>query len=55
MDSLRIRQLYEYSKLNQNQIDALNEEVKEKNKTIRYWQIGGITVSVGLVLFLLLK
>jgi len=58
VDSLRIQQLYEYNKLSQsyvNQIDALNEEVKKKNRAIRYWQIGGITVSVGLILFLLLK
>lgn len=58
VDSLRLQQLSEYNKLNQsyvNQIDALNKEVKKKNKTIRYWQIGGVTVSIGLVLFLLLK
>ena len=58
VDSLRLHQISEYNKLNQsyvNQIDALNKEVKKKNKTIRYWQIGGVTVSIGLVLFLLLK
>lgn len=58
VDSLRLQQISEYNKLNQsyvNQIDALNKEVKKKNKTIRYWQIGGVTVSIGLVLFLLLK
>lgn len=58
VDSLRLQQIGEYNKLSQSyqtQIDALNQEVKKKNKTIRYWQIGGVTVSVGLVLFLLLK
>ena len=58
VDSLRLHQISEYNKLNQsyvNQIDALNKDVKKKNKTIRYWQIGGVTVSIGLVLFLLLK
>lgn len=58
VDSLRLQQISEYNKLNQSyvyQIDALNKEVKKKNRTIRYWQIGGVTVSVGLVLFLLLK
>ena len=58
VDSLRLQQISEYNKLNQNyvnQIDVLNKEVKKKNKTIRYWQIGGVTVSIGLVLFLLLK
>lgn len=58
VDSLRLQQISEYNKLNQSyviQIDALNKEVKKKNKTIRYWQIGGVTVSIGLVVFLLLK
>lgn len=58
IDSLRLQQINEYDKLSQSyatQIDALNKEVKKKNKAIRYWQIGGVTVSVGLVLFLLLK
>ena len=58
VDSLRLQQISEYNKLNQNyvnQIDVLNKEVKKKNRAIRYWQIGGVTVSIGLVLFLLLK
>lgn len=58
VDSLRLQQINKYDKLNQSyatQIEALNKEVKKKNKAIRYWQIGGVTVSVGLVLFLLLK
>lgn len=58
VDSLRIQQISEYNKLNQNyanQINVLNKEVKKKNRAIKYWQIGGITVSVGLLLFLLLK
>lgn len=58
IDSLRLQQINEYDKLNQSyvaQINALNKKVKKKNKALRYWQIGGITVSVGLVLFLLLK
>ena len=58
VDSLRLQQLTEYNKLNHSyvtQVEALNRKVKEKNKAIRCWQIGGITVSVGLVLFLLLK
>lgn len=58
IDSLRISQISEYTKLNQNyliQIENLNKEVKKKNNTLRYWQIGGVTVSVGLILLLLLK
>lgn len=58
IDSLRLQQINEYDKLSQSyetQIDALNKEVKKKNKAIRCWHVGGITVSVGLMLFLLLK
>lgn len=58
VDSLRLQQISEYNKLNQSyiiQIDTLNKEIKENNRTIRCWQIGGITVSTGLILFLLLK
>lgn len=58
VDSLRLQQINEYDKLSKNyatQIDALNKEVKKKNKALKYWQIGGVTVSIGLVLFLLLK
>lgn len=58
VDSLRLQQIGEYHNLNQSyaiQIEALNQEVKKKNRVIRGWQIGGITVSVGLVLSLLLK
>lgn len=58
LDSLRLQQIDEYNKLNQSyvtQINALNKNVKKKNKIIKGWQIGGITVSVGLILILLLK
>ena len=57
-DSLRLKQLQEYNNLDMvrlNQINSLEKDIKSKNKTIRYWQIGGITVSVGLILFLILK
>lgn len=51
VDSLRSLQV---DKLNQN-CAILNKEVKKKNKIIKYWQIGGITISVGFILLLLLK
>lgn len=57
-DSLRLRQIQEYNNLDMtrlNQISSLEKDIKSKNRVIRYWQIGGITVSVGLILFLILK
>ena len=58
IDSLRLRQIKEYSTLNENyqlQIESLNKDIKKKNKTLLCWKIGGITISSGLLLFLLLK
>lgn len=58
VDSLRLRQIKEYSTLNENyqlQIESLNKDIKKKNKTLLCWKIGGITISSGLLLFLLLK
>lgn len=58
IDTLRVQQLEEYRKLTEsysNQIEDLNKEIKKKNAIVKGWQIGGITVSVGLILFLLLK
>ena len=37
------------------QIEDLNKAIKRKNRAATCWKIGGITVSIGLVLFLLLK
>jgi hypothetical protein len=57
-DSIRILQLSEYSNLNNNylqQINELNSTLKSKSKVTLYWKIGGITVSAGLLLLLLLK
>lgn len=58
IDSLRLEQIVEYDRLSKayvDRIEKLNTEIRKKNQAMRYWQIGGITVSVGLVLFLLLK
>lgn len=57
-DSIRALQISEYSSLNDNyrsQVENLNKDLKRKNRTILYWKVGGITVSAGLLLFLLLK
>lgn len=57
-DSLRSLQLRNYEKLSEAysmKIDNLNEEISKKNKTIMAWKVGGVTVTVGLVLWLLLK
>ena len=58
VDSLRLMQIEEYSALNDNyqlQIESLNKDIKKNNRTLLYWKIGGITVSTGLLLFMLLK
>lgn len=57
-DSLRVAQITNYQLINKTyatQIEDLNKAIKKKNRAVTCWKIGGITVSVGLVLFLLLK
>ena len=57
-DSLRVEQIANYQHINEKhilQIDNLNKAIKKKDRTVTCWKIGGITVSIGLVLFLLLK
>ena len=57
-DSLRVKQIANYQHINEGhilQIDNLNKAIKKKDRTVTCWKIGGITVSIGLVLFLLLK
>jgi hypothetical protein len=58
VDSLRKVQLGEYKVLNQEYLDKienLNQQLSSKSNTLKYWQVGGLTVSVGLLVFLLLK
>lgn len=50
-DSVRIAQLSVCDSLNQ----SLENSLKKKNKALFFWKVGGITVSVGLLIFLLLK
>lgn len=57
-NELREQQIENYQGMNSvymEQIEGLKQEVKQKNKALLGWKIGGITVSVGLLLFLLLK
>lgn len=57
-DSLRQEQIENYQSINSAylaQVEDLNKAIKRKNREITCWKIGGITVSVGLLLFLLLR
>lgn len=57
-DSLRVAQISNYKLINREhsiQIENLNKTIKKKDRAVTCWKIGGITVSIGLVLFLLLK
>ena len=55
VDSLRIEQIKALDKGYRFQINTLNDEIKKKNNHLMYWKVGGITVSAGLLLFLLFK
>lgn len=54
-DSLRIKQIEELNRIYSIQVENLNKEIHKQNKVIKCWKIGGITISVGLILLLLLK
>lgn len=57
-DSLRLIQLQNYENLSKAysvKIEDLNKEISKKDKTILAWKVGGVTVTVGLMLWLLLK
>lgn len=58
IEEFRIQQINEYQILNQQQINKISDLEKELNKKknrLVAWEVGGITVTVGLLLFLLLK
>ena len=51
-------QISNYQHINKTyvtQIENLNKAIKKKDRAVTCWKLGGITVSIGLVLFLLLK
>lgn len=57
-DSLRVLQLRSYKELSDTysmRINNLNNELSKKEKEVLVWKIGGISVSVGLLVWLLLK
>lgn len=57
-DSLRIAQINNYQSLNEeysNKINGLNETIRKKNKSIAWLKFGGITISCGLLILLLVK
>lgn len=55
---LKSNQISEYDNINSsyiNNINQLNTEIRRKNTTIKCLQIGGVVISVGLILALILK
>ena len=57
-DSLRVLQLRNYKELSDTysmRINNLNNELSKKKKEVLVWQIGGVSVSIGLLVWLLLK
>lgn len=57
-DSLRTLQLRNYERLTQAytaQLENLSDDLAKKNRSLKTWKIGGISVTVGLALWLLLK
>lgn len=55
INNIKSIQIDELNKNYNYQLNELNKEIKEKNNTIKYWKVGGITVSVCLIIFLILK
>lgn len=58
IDSIRKIQVKELQKSNleySEKVTNLDNLIVRKDKLIKYWKIGGITVSVGLLIFLLVK
>lgn len=57
-DSLKSLQLKNYEDLSNSysiQINSLNKELRNKDRTILKWKIGSVVISTGLVLWLLIK
>lgn len=57
-NSLQEEEIENYKLINNaylNRIEDLNNTIKKNNKVKNYWKVGGITVSLGLVLFLIFK
>lgn len=57
-DSIRCLQIENYQAMSESyklQLKELNEKMIKNNKTLLAWKIGGVTISAGLLLFLLLR
>ena len=54
-DSLRVAQMSNYKLISKEYSIQIDKAIKKKDRAVTCWKIGGITVSIGLVLFLLLK
>lgn len=57
-DSIKSLQVDNYKNLANSysiQIEELNQEIQKKNKSLLTWKISSITISVGLLVWLLLK
>lgn len=58
IDSIRVSEIQGYQNLNnfyENRINSLELDINKKDKQLIGWKIGGFTVTLGLILFLLLK
>lgn len=55
VDSLRVEQIKTLDKDYTIRINSLNDEIKRKNSHLTYWKVGSVTVTIGLLLFILLK
>lgn len=58
LDSINQLQLQKYNDIvnsYENQITDLNRSLEDSNRSVKVWKIGGITIGVGLLLWLILK
>lgn len=57
IDSIRCRDIEYLRNINMeysNQISNLDEQIRQEKQKLKYWRIGGITVSVGILLLFLI-
>lgn len=57
-DSIKSKQLSTYMQISddyKNQIEELNKDLIKKDKKLFAWKVGGISLSVGLLIWLLVK
>lgn len=57
-DSIKFLQIENYKELISTydlEIEELNKELKNKNASLLMWKVGGVAISAGLLIWLLLK